>query len=712
MSIQDIQANPQDTSNFYLASIHQALTESNPSNISLHSTPPSFSPPTYGIWVNSLWFMSLVISMTCAVLANLLQQWARKYIKVTRTRSTASESKRACYRAFYADGVENFLLPWVFEALPAMLHLSVFLFFAGLVVFLWNVNPTISKLVLSWVAGCVALYGYITFLPTFRHDSPYHTPLSPLAWEIVTGIPFLTYRVLEWISPLLNVFLRIFSHIYSCFCSCCLCICCPCFGCLCCCLSFCVDLPRTSLLFLGPFSIDVNRLSEDADHYRKILLQGLQKTAEKAALDLQSGLSRRALMWTFDSLHEDEELEHFFSSLPGFRRSNDDEDILLRLTEDQMENLWSGLIGFLDRTFSSNTVPEPVKTRRAKICADALDPAAAFPYILDSVISEDQYGPVRSASVARFIRDNGKNDATLIMLTQVIVSSVVATAQLRNDHWFTIASDELDVRESVLRNYASHDLSLAILIHVTCQQFTHFRELSWPSDKFSKVLRSASKFKVEETSPELQRGFCALWNQIVKKAQDDDDDGAKIAAFILRPIYKVYVEIHQRPHVASRRRLFTRTRAFADILKSPPEYPSCERDEHRLDLTPHSDDNRITFARIAALVHPTSETLTPAPPLYTTAPRASPAMTFAAERGAAVEDDGKAKLSFSNEMDDLDPPSVKRPNLENTLDARPSLLSSVTDSNRAIAGRSQEPNAGRVGGGRPPRVSHCWYDIV
>jgi hypothetical protein len=186
-------------------------------------------------------------------------------------------------------------------------------------------------------------------------------------------------------------------------------------------------------------------LSEDADHYRKILLQGLQKTAEKAALDLQSGLSRRALMWTFDSLHEDDELEHFFSSLPGFRKSNDDEDILPRLTEDQMENLWSGLIGFLDRTFSSNTIPEPVKTRRAKICADALDPAA-FPYILDSVISEDQYGPVQSARVARFIWDNGKNDATLIMLTQAIVSSVVATAQLRNDYWFTIASDELGVR--------------------------------------------------------------------------------------------------------------------------------------------------------------------------------------------------------------------------------------------------------------------------
>ncbi|KAN0137026.1 hypothetical protein V8E53_005023 [Lactarius tabidus] len=185
MSIQDIQADPQDTSNFYLASIHQALTGgSNLSSISLPSSPPAFTPPTYGIWVNSLWFLSLVISMTCAVLANLLQQWARKYLKVTQPRSTASEPRRAHYRAFYADGVENFYLPWVFEALPAMLHVSVFLFFAGLVVFLWNFDPTISKLILSWVAGCVVLYGYITFIPTFRHDSPYNTPLSPLAWSI------------------------------------------------------------------------------------------------------------------------------------------------------------------------------------------------------------------------------------------------------------------------------------------------------------------------------------------------------------------------------------------------------------------------------------------------------------------------------------------------------------------------------------------------
>ena len=715
MSIQDIQANPQSTSNFYLANIQQALTHPNPSNLSLSSSPPPFSPPTYGIWVNSLWFLSLVISMTCAVLANLLQQWARKYIKVTRPRSTASERKQARYHAFYAEGVESFLLPWVFEALPAMLHLSVFLFFAGLVVFLWNFDPTISKLILSWVAGCVVLYGYITFIPIFRHDSPYHTPLSPLAWSIVAGIPFLTFRVLEWIAYLLNIVLRIISQIFFCICPCFGCLCCPCLFCLWCCLDF-PDIP-----FPRRFSIDLNSLAEAADRYRKNLVQGLQKTAENAALEMQSapvGLSRRALMWTFDSLHEDDELERFFSSLPGFRGSNDDEDILPSLTEGQKENLWSGLIGFLDRTFSSNSLLEPVKKRRAKICADALDPTA-FPYILDSVISEDKYGPVRSAEIARFVGRWGtdRNIATPTLM-QPIVSSVVASAQSRNDYWFTIASDELGVGESVLRDHATHDrhdLSLAILIHVTCQQLNNFKLSSWPTDKFSKVLRAASKFKVQQTSPELQRGFCALWNHIVQKAQHDEDDGPKIAQYILRPIYKVYIDMHQRTHAAPRtRRLFARTGDFADILRNPPEYPSCDREDHHLDLTPpdHDESTLITFTHIAALVQSTSGTSTPAVPPVTTAPRASPAMTPTRGPRAAAEGDGKPKPDLCRELDAIDPPSVKRTTLASMLNPQSSSRPSATNSNRAIADRSRGPNAGRTGGDRPPHVSHCWYDIV
>ena len=587
--------------------------------------------------------------MTCAVLANLLQQWARKYLKVTQPRSTASQPRRARYRAFYAEGVENFLLPWVFEALPAMLHLSVFLFFAGLVVFLWNFDPTISKLILSWVAGCVILYGYITFIPTFRHDSPYNTPLSPLAWSIVTGVPFISLRVFEWVSYFLNIVLDIVSFIRWCL----VCLLCPFILCLFCCFE------SVDVLFVD-FGIDLNRLAEAGDRHRKLFFQGMQKTAEKAALGPQSGLSRRAFMWTFDSSHEDEELECFFSNLPGFRKSNDDEDFLDRLTGDQKENLWSGLVGFLDRTFSSDSLLEDDKNRRAKICADAIDPVV-FPYILDSVISEDQCAPVQSAELAHFVeRLHTSKNIGAPMLTQAIVSCVVATAQLHNGDWFAIASNELGVQESVLRNYTAPDLSLAILIHVTCQQLHHFKDPSWPSDKFSKVLRATSKFKVHQASPELQNGFCSLWNQLVAKAQDDEDnDGPKIARFILRPVYKVYVDIHQRFHPATSSRFFARTQArtseVADILRNPREYQPCSNDTHHLDMTSltpdgNNDTTLITLARIIALPQPTSETT----PAGGSAPEASPAISPATEPRAASEDDGKSKPSLL--IDDRDAP--------------------------------------------------------
>ncbi|KAH9056408.1 hypothetical protein EDB87DRAFT_1813028 [Lactarius vividus] len=178
VSIQDIRPDPQDTSNFYLANIYQTISDPTRFNISspLPASPPPFSPPNYAVWVNALWFLSLVISISCALLATLLQQWARRYLKITQPRYTPH--KRARIRAFFAEGVDKFLLPWAVEALPTLLHASLFLFFAGLVVFLRNVDLTIFNMVLSWVGVCAALYGCITSMPIFRHDSPYYTPLS------------------------------------------------------------------------------------------------------------------------------------------------------------------------------------------------------------------------------------------------------------------------------------------------------------------------------------------------------------------------------------------------------------------------------------------------------------------------------------------------------------------------------------------------------
>jgi hypothetical protein len=304
-----------------------------------------------------LWFLSLVISITCALLATLLQQWARRYLKVTQPRY--SPHRRARIRAFFAEGVNKFLLPWAVEALPTMLHLSLFLFFAGLAVFLWNVNLTIFKLVLSWVGLCTALYGCITLVPIFRHDSPYHTPLSLPVWHFVTGIPYLTFRAL-------------------------------------------LKLPRLHYFSRGTYL----RIFHMARRYRESLVQGMQKTAEETALCSPPEIVTRAFLWTFDSLDEDHELERFFAGLPGFRGSKMVKDPLPDLNLDQQVKILDALIGLSDRTSSSDLLPELIKNRRTVICRKATglaDGPDAIRQVCYRIVSEE-HGPVQSAEIAYVVK--------------------------------------------------------------------------------------------------------------------------------------------------------------------------------------------------------------------------------------------------------------------------------------------------------------------
>ncbi|KAI0246544.1 hypothetical protein BJV78DRAFT_1134930, partial [Lactifluus subvellereus] len=144
VSIQDLRPNSTDISASYLANIFQLLADRDGSPVSIPSTlsPPSsnFSVPKQAVWVNSLWFLSLVISITCALLATFVQQWAHRYIKVTASGEPYSLHKQARIRAFFAEGLDKSRLPLVVELIPTFLHLSVFLFFAGLCVFLFNLN--------------------------------------------------------------------------------------------------------------------------------------------------------------------------------------------------------------------------------------------------------------------------------------------------------------------------------------------------------------------------------------------------------------------------------------------------------------------------------------------------------------------------------------------------------------------------------------------
>ncbi|KAH9989165.1 hypothetical protein BJV77DRAFT_1172701, partial [Russula vinacea] len=198
VTVQDLRPNSQDTSAFYLGNIYEVLADPNATRASTPSPvakPPPFSPPRYAVWVNSLWFLSLVISLTCALLATSLHQWSRRYLRVAQL-ARRSPEKQARMRAFFAEGVDKMHIPWAVEVLPTLLHLSVFLFFGGLAIFLFNVHHAVFGSVIWWIGLFLIVYGLITVMPILRHNSPYHAPLSQLAWFLYAGMSYVVLKVL------------------------------------------------------------------------------------------------------------------------------------------------------------------------------------------------------------------------------------------------------------------------------------------------------------------------------------------------------------------------------------------------------------------------------------------------------------------------------------------------------------------------------------
>ncbi|KAI9458613.1 hypothetical protein BJY52DRAFT_1416389 [Lactarius psammicola] len=493
------------------------------------------------------------------MLATLLQQWARKYIRVTQPRF--SPHKRAQVHAFFSEGVETLHLPWAVQILPTLLHLSLFLFLAGVVVFLGQVNQTIYKLVLTWACLCAALYGCITFVPIIRHDSPYYTPLSSSVWFIVNGITFVVLRALRW--------------------------------------------PRN----LWSYEV-FKRLRESEERYRQALLQGMQRTVDGTAQNSPSRVDGRVFMRTFDSLEKDDELELFFMGLPGFRSSKVVADPLPGLTRLEKRRLFEELLELMDRTLSSDLLNEKIKNRRAMICAKAINPAdisGAFRWILDRILTDDQYDGLKTADFGHIVRRWGisANKRTAITV-QTIVSVILVRARKRDLSWFILATEQLGVSEPVLRRYAVSDnsVSLANLIHITRGLFSLLGE-EYPLRLGPIVLEAVSKFDIQDTSLELQRDFCALWNQIVARG------GSLDAREILKWIRNVYVDLHKGTDAAPTH--FSESTGDLDwVLDRPSSYPSCHVPDHHPDSTPHIHQATASTTIARATLHDNTA-LVPAP---------------------------------------------------------------------------------------------------
>ncbi|KAH9993489.1 hypothetical protein BJV74DRAFT_950824 [Russula compacta] len=494
VSMGNLQPDAQSISNFFLAEL--------------------FTPSPSAVWVNSLWLLSLLISLTCALLATSLQQWARRHVKVTASRYSLPEQARM--RAFFAAGIETLNFAYFVQALPFLVHLSLLLFFAGFLVFVFGENATIFTISCCWIGLFNAAYLYITFMPVFRPESPFYTPLSDLVARICAGsVHLLKDRRRDW------------------------------------------------------FSCD------------------MMDFAEEKARGLSAKIDGDVLKRTLDALRGDHDLEQFFESIPGFCDSEMVDNPQCSLDILGHKRLAETLEGFWSRTLSSKSVPDAVKGRRIIICMKVIDVAC---------LSQDMGGGVlQPIEIGHSLRKFGVEG--LAPLARCMISGIISNVQERDGRWFSLAMDQLGVSEGVLRSYLAYgdSVSLANLIHFT-RQFIRFLpqgDLELTRESF-RTLRLVSKVDIQHTLPELQRDFCALWNEIVQQAQINKADNDPFMKILVK-IRHLYIALHHTDAtlVATipNHNITTSTAApdahddAQDLdpdgaLRQPDSYPLCNLDRH------------------------------------------------------------------------------------------------------------------------------------
>ena len=323
-----LQPDPADTTNQLLAINNQLLTQiyqQSPSNgtgslqpLSL-ANDSSFHPPNYAVRVNALWIASLYLSVVCALWATLLQQWARSFLRTANRQDRDSKhtpSQHALIYSSFLYGMKHLKLPVAAEALPVLLHTSVFLFNVGLIDLFFNVKPTIAYVWLAFFAIESFIYLIATFMPLFYHNSPYFTPVSTLFWYIIKAASLL------WL-----------------------------------CLS-----------------------KQDTSKVRDEIRMGMRSALESKAIEptKKTGLLRaeaeiNVLKSMMKSLDEDQEFEDFLDGLPGlFQDSNT--DYLKNLGEGLLKSVRVEQV--TDKLFATCTatglLPEALRSQRLTACLRAV----------------------------------------------------------------------------------------------------------------------------------------------------------------------------------------------------------------------------------------------------------------------------------------------------------------------------------------------------
>ncbi|KAF5360153.1 hypothetical protein D9758_011349 [Tetrapyrgos nigripes] len=159
-----------------------------------------FSDTPTAVRINTVWFLSLLLSLATVSLGILCKQWLREYRRDTPTSSPKEtlELRQIRYESF-----EKWHIPILLSAMPLLLQLALVLFFAGVLDLLWSLNYIVASFCTAVVAASVFILVWTTVVPAyylikcpdmiFSDDVPLCPYKSPQAWlfyQLVLLLPF------------------------------------------------------------------------------------------------------------------------------------------------------------------------------------------------------------------------------------------------------------------------------------------------------------------------------------------------------------------------------------------------------------------------------------------------------------------------------------------------------------------------------------------
>ncbi|KAF8918477.1 hypothetical protein CPB85DRAFT_1282256 [Mucidula mucida] len=169
-----------------LIDVEVAISQGGLTNKLAQNTDPSisFKAQSADLWINGLWFTSLVLSLTTTLIAVLTKQWINEYMILP----SGTPRDRSRVRHFRLIGLEQWHVPLIIGLLPVLMHVALGVFFAGLIIFVCSLSRTMAA-ALGAMTGVGALaYLISNVLPLFYANCPYKTPLALYSFRLVSWV--------------------------------------------------------------------------------------------------------------------------------------------------------------------------------------------------------------------------------------------------------------------------------------------------------------------------------------------------------------------------------------------------------------------------------------------------------------------------------------------------------------------------------------------